>query len=163
LTTAFASDLECIAGGGFEPGDTWSEGLAEQSEFLAVVNHYNETLAKIDALALKRNQEAVLSLASRFVLLHDLHDEPLDPEFPAWLQEIVKKIRLAKSCVCTGLIIGHMKAHRTNPIKLKNLMKTQMANYKKAVFGKSIEDLVHPSLRQAVDQATKLSFSWPAA
>ena len=157
-----SGDLSQRAGGGDAEDAPWTVGLAENASLRTVILHAMEGLLQVNGSEIEKLSEEARVACTRFWELNTLYGHPMSVDtFPDWLSRAASLARLGRATVVTALVLGHMKQHHANPIKLKSLVEVHIASARQDMMGQSAQPLIHATVWKAAQDACSMTLAWP--
>ena len=144
--------------GGMNDGSHWADGFAG-IDFKALYLHAGETLLKAPGSKIKRMVDELDEALERFQNMCDMHEEPLElDKAPEWYREALLIAKRARATVIEAVALEVLSKHHGNPVKLKALVKTQIAQADRKSCSGNINGIVRANMAKALE----FTFTWPS-
>lgn len=139
--------------GGIE-GGRWVQGLSASAKVLGVLRHAEQTVLRSDGPKLKTLVDKGIVAVERFAQLSEMHETPIDWESPPnWLAVAREWLLRGRTMSIEDVILVHIQNHSGNPVKLRNLVRSQTTLSKNIIMGTSVSDRLYPAVASAAESA----------
>lgn len=149
--TMGTSSLAPVAGGDID-GRTWSQDYDGSNSIKALMAYAKETLLAIGGNELRRLTKELEAAMESLTKVGEIFSADMS-KYKQILEDANQAARRARATMSEGILIDTFSRFTTNPLKLKNTSKTQLAKIRPA-----LDALVHPVIIAAAVEASRSRF-----